>query len=91
MTPKEAFRAAYAIALAKARNERPESYKWPVEELPAIVDRMMAALERGSANIDSPAIKAACKACKIKPGIARIKALLGCANWEAAILAGLIQ
>lgn len=84
MTPKEAFRAAYMLELARQHNAHPESYAWPIETLPEIVDKMIAALERGSANIDSPAIKAACRMCKIKPGIARVKALLACADWSAA-------
>lgn len=90
MTPKEAFRAAYALELARQHNAHPETYLWPVENLPAIVDKMMAALERGGANIDSPAIKAACKACKIKPAIGRIQKLLACATWADAIQAGLL-
>ena len=67
MTPKTAFRAAYMLELARQHNANPSKYVWPVSELPAIVDKMMAALERGGANIDSPAIKAACKACGFKP------------------------
>lgn len=85
MSPKEAFHSAYALHLAKARQEKPDIYVWPVEELPAIVEKMMLALARGGANIDSPAIKAACKMVRIKPGIARIKMFLACDTWEAAL------
>ena len=76
MTPKEAFRRAYMIELARQHALKPETYVWPISELPTIVDKMLAALERGGANIDSPAIKAACKTCGFKPGIQRIKDFL---------------
>lgn len=90
-TPQTAFRAAYALYLAKARNDKPESYAWPIEELPTIVDKMLVALARGGANIDSPAVKAACKACRFKPGIQRIRDFLTCTTWEEAITKGLVQ
>lgn len=73
MSPKEAFRTAYMIELARQHALKPDAYVWPISELPTIVDKMLAALERGGANIDSPAIKAACKACGFKPGIQRIR------------------
>ena len=73
MSPKEAFRRAYMIELARQHALKPESYVWPITKIGTIVDKMIAALERGGANIDSPAIKAACKACGFKPGIHRIR------------------
>jgi len=85
MTPKIAFRSAYMLHLAKAHNANPAAYVWPVSELPVIVDRMMAALETGGANIDSPAIKAACKTVGIKPGIARIRAFLASNDWNVNV------
>lgn len=87
MTPKEAFRSAYMLELAKAHKSNPAAYVWPIEQLPVIVEKMMNALERGGANIDSPAIKAACRVCKFKPSIARIKVFLACDTWEQALLA----
>jgi len=73
MTAKEAFRKAYMIELARQHALKPEIYVWPISELPTVVDKMIAALERGGANIDSPAIKAACKVCGFKPSIQRIR------------------
>ena len=90
-TPKTAFRAAYALELARQHPANPAGYAWPVTELPTIVDKMIAALERGGANIDSPAINAACKTCKFQPGVARIKAFLTCATWEDAMRAGIVS
>lgn len=87
LSPRGAFRAAYMLHLAKAHNASPETYAWSVEELPAIVDRMVAALARGDANIDSPAIKAACKTCGFKPGIARIRQFLACNTWDGVAAA----
>jgi len=84
MSPKEAFRAAYALSLAKQHHAKPEQYAWPITELSTVVDKMMAALERGGANIDSPAIKAACKACHFKPGIQRIRDFLALETWPTA-------
>ena len=81
MKPREAFRAAYALELARQHHAKPEVYVWPIEELPTVVDKMMTALARGGANIDSPAIKAACKMCKFKPGIQRIRDFLALEEW----------
>lgn len=86
MTPKEAFRAAYALHLAKQHALNPGVYSWPVEHLPEIVNRMVSALEKKSGNIDSPAIKAACKMVMIKPGVARIAEFLKCETWEQALI-----
>jgi hypothetical protein len=91
MTPVEAFRASYALNLAKARHAKPDVYAWPIEELPIVVDKMMVALTLGRANIDSPAIKAACKAVHLKPGMARIRDFLACKTWEEAMLKELVQ
>ena len=85
MTPKEAFRAAYALHLAKNHAANRDKYVWPIEELPTIVERMIAALEMRAALLDSAAIKAACKMVKIKPGVQRIADFLKCETWEQAL------
>ena len=81
MKPAEAFRAAYALELARQHKAHPEQYAWPIESLSEVVGKMMDALARGSANINSPAIKAACKACRFKPTIGRIKDFLAAEEW----------
>lgn len=79
------------LELAKQHAAKPDVYAWPTEELPVIVDKMLAALARGDASIDSPAIKAACKLCRFKPGIQRIRDFLACETWEDAMRKGLVQ
>lgn len=81
ITPKAAFRAAYALHLARQHKAHPEQYGWAIEELPVVVGRMMDALEQRRANINSPAIKAACKMCHFKPGIQRIADFLASPDW----------
>lgn len=91
MTPTEAFRASYALNLAKQHAAHPLDYVWPIAELSIVVDKMMTALARGGANIDSPAIKAACKSVHLKPGMARIRDFLACATFAEAMQKGLVQ
>lgn len=60
------FFSEYYRQLEIALREHPEEYSWPVAELPNIFERMRIAIERGSANKDSRAIKATCKTLGIK-------------------------
>lgn len=62
----DAFMAAYGPALAKARSEHPDEYAWPESLLPTVLERMRAALVRGSFNHDGYAMKGACKTLGIK-------------------------
>jgi hypothetical protein len=61
MANKDRFAAAYERNLRKAVIEHPDEYSWPVENVAAVAAKMMAALERGSANKDGRAFRATCK------------------------------
>jgi alpha-D-ribose 1-methylphosphonate 5-triphosphate synthase subunit PhnI len=60
----QAFMEVYEEKLIEAR--RRGDYEWPESELPQVLARMRAAIERGTANKDGPAFKATCKALGIK-------------------------
>lgn len=81
MTPKEAFQAAYALHLAQQHHKHPDQYLWPIEDLSKVCEKMMTALEKGSANIQSPTIKTACKTCHIPHKIKAIQAFLTSNQW----------
>ena len=57
----EIFQASYTRNLARAVVERPQDYQWPIEELPTVTARMLAAIGRGSYNKDSYAFRWTCK------------------------------
>lgn len=63
------FRTVYTDKLAEAVTKYPEDYGWPVEYVPTVVDKMMAAIEYGSfskVNKNSRSIINTCKALGIK-------------------------
>ena len=62
----ETFKQVYTEELTKAVRDNPKEYAWPIENVPVVVDKMMAALVAGTANKDGQAIKATCKRLGIK-------------------------
>jgi hypothetical protein len=60
------FFQEYARQLERALVEHPEEYQWPASELPNVLQKMCTAIERGTANKDSRAIKGTCKVLGIK-------------------------
>lgn len=60
------FWRVYAEELKRAVTERPQEYGWPVEQVPVVVSRMVAAFDRGSYNHDSTAFRWTCNRLKIK-------------------------
>ena len=73
----DAFMAVYEPALRDAVIKHPDEYRWPVEDVPVVAGKMRAAIERGSANKDGPAFRAACKALGIKHTYTAIYEYLG--------------
>jgi hypothetical protein len=58
MTTKlELLKETFARNLAAVRNEKPDYFVWPVEELPKVTERMLNAIDRnkgvGGINIHS--------------------------------------
>jgi hypothetical protein len=66
MTNKEAFAKAYRENLARAVTERPDDYSYIAGKVDVVADKMLAAIERGSANKDGYAFKQTCKQLGIK-------------------------
>jgi len=66
MTNFERFAEAYRRNIRRARERFPDQYVWPIEQVEMIADRMLAAVQRGSANKDSHAFKWTCKELGIK-------------------------
>lgn len=67
MTNKEVFKDEYTVQLTAAVRDYPQEYAYNVNTVPDVVRRMMIAIERGSFNKDSRAIKATCRKLGIKP------------------------
>jgi len=66
MSNKELFREIYAKTLMADFTKHPTDYFWPLSELPTVVDKMTEACARGSAHLQSRAIKAAMKQLALK-------------------------
>jgi hypothetical protein len=62
----ECFLKCYKENLIKAQKEHPQEYTWPASQIDVVFNRMAKAIENGSFNKDSRAIKASCKELKIK-------------------------
>jgi hypothetical protein len=67
---------AYETALVAAVTEHPDEYGYPVSDVPKVVERMRAAIQRGSYNHDGYAFKSACKALGIKYTRSAIEAFI---------------
>ena len=73
---RAAFRAAYEKSLTDAYNRDPDRYAYPVTDVPRVVEKMLAELAlRGPLGINrnTPAWKAACRACGVKNTAAEIE------------------
>jgi len=65
-TNREKFITAYAVNLAKAVEKFPDAYQYEVESVPVVVEKMVAAIDKGSFNKDSRGIRWTCKELGIK-------------------------
>lgn len=61
------FLEIYTKKLIEQIKKNPDDYMDTVETAPTLAKKMTDAFKRGSANINSNAFKAACRALKIKP------------------------
>jgi len=61
MTNKEKFGELYRANLRRAVTEKPDDYAYAADRVDEIAGKMLAALERGSANKDGFAFKQTCK------------------------------
>lgn len=67
---------AYRPNLERAVKEKPIDYGFPLSEVPAVVDRMRAAIERGTYNHAGHALKWTCQGFGIKHTRKAIEAFL---------------
>lgn len=74
------FRTAYVRHLTRAIDINPDQYAYPREKAQEVADKIIAGLQKGSANKDSVAIKATLKELHIKDTYAAIKDYLGTAE-----------
>jgi hypothetical protein len=72
---RERFRAAYEAALVKAIEKNPGDYMSTADEVPVLVEKMMASAAHKNANL-GPALKAAARAVGIKPTMTAIAEFL---------------
>jgi len=70
------FGAVYHVELEKAVREHPDEYGYPVENVPTVVGRMMAAIRAESFNKDSRAIRATFRAFGLKHTYKALRAWL---------------
>jgi hypothetical protein len=75
-TQLENFMRCYTGHLTTVRAEFPLEYAWPESALPTVLERMRAALVRGSYNKDGYAIHRTCKELGIKYTYKAINAYL---------------
>lgn len=60
------FAEVYERQLREAVTNYPDEYYWPVENVPIVAAKMIAAVRRDNYNKDSRAFKATCKELGIK-------------------------
>jgi hypothetical protein len=66
LTPRERFARAYRETLSRYVREQPEEYAYSLDQVPVVVEKMVASLATGRASL-GPAVNAAARACGIKP------------------------
>ena len=66
MMHRNEFLLAYRTELETAVLSYPDEYSWPLSELDAVFERMVAAFDRGSYNKDGRAFKATCNVLNIR-------------------------
>jgi len=71
------FMVVYVEELTRAVTDYPDSYAYPVGEVPDVAGRMRAAFIKGSYNKDGMAIKRTCKRLGIKHTYRDINGFLG--------------
>ena len=70
------FFDTYREELRRAVQEHPDDYHYSVEDVDAVADRMIAAMQRGSYNKDGRAFKATCNRLRIPHTYKAINAYL---------------
>jgi GGDEF domain-containing protein len=63
---REKFQRTYQRHLERMIDLYPETYRYPKSEAPKVAEKMTASFEKGSANKDSPAVRATLKELGIK-------------------------
>lgn len=61
LSNRQRFLAVYTEALTETVKAHPEEYAWPVANVPIVVERMAAAMDRGSFNHNSRSYRLTCK------------------------------
>jgi hypothetical protein len=74
---REGFRGLYLDGLKHRVLLHPEQYAYDRTQVPVVVDKMMAAIERGTFNKDSPTIRNVCKTLNIPYTYKGIREYLG--------------
>jgi hypothetical protein len=72
---RERFAREYRAYLSRFIREQPREYVYTLEQVPIVVDKMVASLANGGAYV-GPAIEAAAKACGIPPTQSAIRSYL---------------
>ena len=62
----DTFKEVYTRMLTRAVTEHPEEYRYPISDVPAVVNRMMTAIEHASYNKDGYALRWTCRELGIK-------------------------
>jgi hypothetical protein len=75
LTPRERFARAYRETLARYVREQPDEYAYTLDQVPIVVEKMVASLSQGRASL-GPAVNAAARACGIKATQTAIRAYL---------------
>lgn len=66
LSRRELFAQAYRETLSRYVREQPHEYVYGLEQVPAVVDKMVKSLAEGRASL-GPAVNAAARACGVKP------------------------
>jgi hypothetical protein len=77
MTNKEQFFETYTKELTDAVQDHPEEYRYGIEAVPAVVEKIRDAFESRSFNKDSRAIKSTCRLLGIKHTYKAISEFIG--------------
>jgi hypothetical protein len=73
MSNLDNFMVVYEKHMRAVHSERPEEYLYPASEIPIVLGKMRAAIERGSMNKNSLSFTRTCKELGIKHTYAAIK------------------
>ena len=67
MTNREQWKGAYPECLRECLRKHPDHYPWPEANVPVVAERMFAAMDRGTFNHDSHAMRMTARRLGIKP------------------------